>query len=39
VYEGNVADSLTLMPEVKRLRETFGVEHLVLVGDRGMISR
>jgi transposase len=39
VFEGNVADSLTLMPEVRRLRETFGIEHLVLVGDRGMISR
>ena len=38
VYEGNVADSQTLMPEVKRLRENFGVEQLVLVGDRGMIS-
>jgi transposase len=38
VHEGNVADSLTLMPEVQRLREDFGVEHLVMVGDRGMIS-
>jgi transposase len=38
VHEGNVADSLTLMPEVQRLRADFGVEHLVLVGDRGMIS-
>src|SRR5258705_3594319 len=38
VYEGNVADSLTLMPELKRLREEFGVEQLVMVGDRGMIS-
>jgi transposase len=38
VYEGNVTDSLTLMPEVKRLREDFGVEQLVMVGDRGMIS-
>jgi transposase len=38
VYEGNVADSQTLMPEVKRLREDFGLERLVLVGDRGMIS-
>jgi transposase len=38
VYAGNVADSLTLMPEVKRLREAFGVEQLVMVGDRGMIS-
>ena len=38
MYEGNVADSQTLMPEVKRLREAFGVEQLVMVGDRGMIS-
>ena len=38
VYEGNVTDSKTLMPEVKRLREDFGIERFVLVGDRGMIS-
>ena len=38
VREGNVSDSQTLMPEVKRLREEFGVEQLVIVGDRGMIS-
>jgi transposase len=38
VHEGNVADSLTLLPEVQRLREDFGVEQLVMVGDRGMIS-
>jgi transposase len=38
VYEGNVSDSKTLMPEVRRLREDFGIEQFVLVGDRGMIS-
>jgi transposase len=38
VHEGNVADSQTLLPEVKRLREEFGIEQLVMVGDRGMIS-
>ncbi|SCK39159.1 Transposase [Variovorax sp. HW608] len=38
VHEGNVADSQTLLPEVKRLREAFGVQQLVMVGDRGMIS-
>ncbi len=38
VHEGNVADSQTLIPEVQRLREAFGIEHLVMVGDRGMIS-
>jgi len=38
VYEGNTADVSTLMPQVKQLREQFGLERLVLVGDRGMIS-
>jgi transposase len=38
VHEGNVADSATLLPEVQRLREQFGIEQLVMVGDRGMIG-
>ena len=38
VYEGNTADASTLMPQVKQLRDQFGLERLVLVGDRGMIS-
>jgi len=39
VHEGNVADSTTLVPEVRRLRETFGIEQMVMVGDRGMIGK
>ena len=38
VYEGNTADATTLPGQVKQLREDFGLERLVLVGDRGMIS-
>jgi transposase len=38
VYEGNTADATTLMPQVNQLRKEFGLERLVLVGDRGMIS-
>jgi transposase len=38
VYEGNTADAKTLPEQVTRLREDFGLERLVLVGDRGMIS-
>lgn len=38
VHEGNVADSQTFLPEVRRLREQFGVQQMVMVGDRGMIS-
>ena len=38
VHEGNVADSVTFMPQVQRLREQFGIEQLVMVGDRGMMG-
>jgi transposase len=38
VYEGNTADASTLMPQVNQLRDQFGLERLVLIGDRGMIS-
>lgn len=39
VYEGNTGDAKTLMPQVGKLREQFGLEQVVLVGDRGMISQ
>jgi len=38
VHEGNTADSTTFLPAVQRLREQFGIEHMVMVGDRGMIG-
>ena len=39
VHEGNTADSVTLMPQIERLRDDFGIDQLVMVGDRGMISQ
>ena len=39
VYEGNVADAATLMPQVLRLKQDFGLDQVVLVGDRGMIGQ
>ena len=39
VHEGNTADSQTFLPEVQRLRTDFGIERMVMVGDRGMISQ
>jgi len=39
VHEGNTADSKTFLPQVKRLREEFGIKRMVMVGDRGMISQ
>jgi transposase len=39
VYEGNTGDSTTLMEQADKVRDDFGVEQIVLVGDRGMISQ
>src|SRR3989338_6344444 len=39
VHEGNTSDSTTFMPEVQCLRTDFGIERMVMVGDRGMISQ
>ena len=39
VHEGNTADSQTFMPEVQRLRQSFGITRMVMVGDRGMIAQ
>jgi transposase len=39
VFDGNVSDSTTLLPQVRRLREAFGIRDVVLVGDRGMIAQ
>jgi transposase len=39
VHPGNTSDSTTFMPQVTRLREEFGIQHVVMVGDRGMISQ
>ena len=38
VHEGNVADSQTFLPAVQQIREQFGIAHMVMVGDRGMIA-
>lgn len=38
VYEGNTADSTTVPGQVDKLRERFGLDKVVLVGDRGMLT-
>ena len=39
VFKGNTVDTQTLLPQIQRVREQFGIESLVIVGDRGMISQ
>jgi transposase len=38
VFAGNTADPKTLGPQIEKLRRRFGVQRVVLVGDRGMIT-
>lgn len=38
VFEGNTADPATVAAQVSKLRERFGLERVVLVGDRGMLT-
>jgi len=39
VFEGNTSDGKTLMPQVMKAKQQFGLNSFVLVGDRGMISQ
>jgi len=39
VFAGNTGDPSTLEEQVRKVRERFGLEHIVLVGDRGMITQ
>ena len=39
VFEGNTGDPTTLQCQLEKLRERFGIERVVLVGDRGMITQ
>lgn len=39
VFKGNTGDPKTLMPQVRKMKEDFGIKTVVLVGDRGMISQ
>jgi transposase len=38
VFEGNTADPKTLLPQIEKVRTGFGLDRLVMAGDRGMIS-
>src|SRR5208283_3474490 len=39
VFDGNTADPMTLAVQVRKLKQRFGLDHVVLVGDRGMITQ
>ena len=39
VFAGNTSDPKTLLPQVEKVRDSFGIGEMILVGDRGMISQ
>lgn len=39
VYPGNTAESLTVPEQSLKLRDSFGLSRIVLVGDRGMLTQ
>ena len=39
VFDGNTADPMTLAKQVEKLKHRFHLDHVVLVGDRGMITQ
>lgn len=38
VFEGNTSDSATLGSQIEKVREEFGLQRVIFVGDRGMIT-
>jgi transposase len=39
VFDGNTADPMTLATQIEKLKQRFKLDHVVLVGDRGMITQ
>jgi len=39
VYPGNTGDPASVPDQVSKLKEDFGLSDVVLVGDRGMLTR
>ena len=39
VYKGNTADPATVQDQVKKVKEDYGIDLVVFVGDRGMVTQ
>ena len=39
VYKGNTADPATVQEQVKKVKEDYGIDLVVFVGDRGMVTQ
>jgi transposase len=39
VFEGNTSDQTTVMDRIDSMRRDFGIEEMIFIGDRGMVTR
>lgn len=39
VFEGNTSDTSTVMDQVRKIQNRFGIQRLIFVGDRGMLKQ
>ena len=39
VFRGNTSDQMTVLECIDKLREEFGIEEMIFVGDRGMLTK
>jgi hypothetical protein len=38
VFAGNTGDPKTLSAQIRKVKERFGIQHVIVVGDRGMVT-
>jgi transposase len=39
VFEGNTGDAKTLLPQVEKVRAAFGIDRLIMAGERRLAAR
>ena len=39
VFRGNTKDETTVLDKINEIKESYGIEHVVFVGDRGMVTQ
>lgn len=39
VFAGNTQDAATMLPKIEEIQQRYGIEDVIVVGDRGMITR
>jgi transposase len=38
IFKGNISDQTTVLEQIKKLSDKYGIKHAVFTGDRGMLT-